>query len=203
MMAYHERLNRDPQWALEQGGRFFMGQSEVNAALLRVTKRLTELGIPYALAGGMALFQHGYRRFTEDVDLLIREEDLERIHSELEGRGYLPLFRGSKNLRDTEAGVPIEFLLAGQFPGDGKEKPVSFPDPRDAGTEINGLICINLVSLLEMKLASGMTSTGRLKDLADVQEIAKLLHLDKQFAAKLNPYVRSKFEELVSGLAEG
>ena len=174
-----------------------MGQSEVNAALTRITERLESLGIPYALVGGMALFQHGYRRFTEDVDLLIREKDLQPIHMALEGRGYVPPFQGSKNLRDTEAGVAIEFLIAGEFPGDGKQKPVAFPDPATASVEINGLKCVNLVTLIELKLASGMTSSGRLKDLADVQELAGLLHLDASFATQLSPYVRERFIELI------
>ena len=75
------------------------------------------------------MFQHGYRRFTEDVDLLVTREGLKEIHRKLEGLGYLPPFQGSKNLRDTEHGVKIEFLVTGEFPGDGKPKPVAFPAP--------------------------------------------------------------------------
>jgi hypothetical protein len=65
----------------------------------------------YAIAGGMAMFLHGYRRFTEDVDMIVANDDLLTIHEALEGRGYLPVFAGSKNLRDTEHGVRIEFCL--------------------------------------------------------------------------------------------
>ena len=54
---------------------------------------------------------------------------LSAIHAKLEGLGYVPPFSGSKNLRDTEHGVRIEFLIAGEFPGDGKPKPVAFPEP--------------------------------------------------------------------------
>ena len=60
------------------------------------------------------------------------------IHAKLEGLGYVPPFSGSKNLRDAEHGVRIEFLIAGEFPGDGKPKPVAFPDPDDVGVEIDG-----------------------------------------------------------------
>jgi hypothetical protein len=199
MVAYSQRLDQDPKWGLEEGGKFFMGQGEVNSALRRITEKLSALGIQYALAGDMAMFQHGYRRFTEVVELLIRGDDWAKIRAELEGRGYLPPFRGSKNLRDTESGVAIEILIAGEFPGDGTVKPVVFPDPSEVGTEINGLICLNLVSLIELKLASGMTAPGRLKDLADVQEIATLFALSSDFAEKLNPYVRGKFLELIAG----
>ena len=173
-----------------------MGRSHVDAALRGITSRLDVLGVPYAVVGGMALFQYGYRRFTEDVDLLIRKDDLKTIHEALEGRGYLPKFTGSKNLRDTEAGVAIEFLLSGGYPGDGKEKPVDFPDPEGATTIINGIKCLRLETLIELKLASGMSASNRLKDLADVQQLAEILGLDAGFADKLNPYVRGKFLEL-------
>src|SRR5207237_164275 len=98
-----------------------------------------ELGIPYAVAGGMALFLHGYRRFTEDIDILVTRAGLQEVHDRLEGRGYVPLFAGSKNLRDAEHGVRIEFLVAGEYPGDGKPKPVAFPDPAGVADEVGGV----------------------------------------------------------------
>ena len=60
---------------------------------------------------------------------LVTREGLKAIHAHLEGLGYVPPFSGSKNLRDTEHGVRIEFLIAGEFPGDGKPKPVAFLSP--------------------------------------------------------------------------
>ena len=100
---------------------------------------------------------HGFRRFTEDVDILVTREALKAIHERLEGLGYVPPFAGSKNLRDTDSGVRIEFLVSGEFPGDGKPKPVAFPDPADVGVEIDGVRFLSLPSLVELKLASGMT----------------------------------------------
>jgi hypothetical protein len=47
-----------------------------------------------------------------------------------------------------------------------------------------------------MKLASGMSAAHRLKDLADVQELIRVLKLPREFTDRLNPYVRDKFEEL-------
>jgi hypothetical protein len=64
------RLDHDPHWAMSEGGLFFENKGAVQESLRRIARRLNELGIPYAIAGGMALFQHGYRRFTEDVDIL-------------------------------------------------------------------------------------------------------------------------------------
>ena len=199
IVPYEVRLDRDRRWALVEGSLFFEKQSAVHQALARICQRLSELGIPYAVCGGMALFQHGFRRFTDDVDLLVTREDLQRIHSELEGRGYLPVFSGSKNLRDTEVGVRIEFLVTGQYPGDGKPKPVAFPHPESAAIELNGFHCLQLSKLVELKLASGMTVTERVKDLGDVQELIKLLHLPLEFSETLDPFVRGKYAELWNG----
>ena len=58
-----------------------------------------------------------FERFTHDVDILVTRDGLNAIHAKLEGLGYVPPFSGSKNLRDAEHGVRIEFLIAGEFPG--------------------------------------------------------------------------------------
>ena len=197
---YEELLNRDGRWALSEGSQHFEGKSAVQKALRRIAKRLDELEIPYAIAGAMALFQHGYRRFTEDVDILVTREGLQRIHTALDGLGYIRPFSQSKNLRNTESGVRIEFLIAGQYPGDGKSKPIAFPNPADVAIEIDGIKALRLETLIELKLASGMTNPQRLKDLADVQEFVKYVSLPPDFAERLHPFVRAKFVELCDGI---
>lgn len=196
--TYEERLANDLTWALSEGSRHFEGESTVQEALRKTARRVSELGVAYAVAGGLALFAHGYRRFTEDVNVLISARDLTRIHEEL--GGYVPAFEGSKGLRDAQLGVRIEFLVTGQYPGDGKPKPVAFPQPEGITIERDGIRYLNLTTLVELKLASGMTSPGRMKDLADVQELIKLLSLPASFAEQLNPYVREKFAELWTGV---
>ena len=193
---YSKRLDADMDWALREGGMFFAGESEVQKSLRRITGRLSDLGIDYAIVGGMALFLHGFRRFTEDVDILVTREGLRRLHEALEGSGYRPPFAGSKNLRDAENGVRIKFLVAGEFPGDGKPKPVAFPEPGGVAAEREGIHLLSLPALIELKLTSGMTGAGRLKDLADVQELIKLLALPQDYAQSLNPYVRDRYDEL-------
>ena len=194
--AYERHLADDSRWALSEGSRHFERKSAVHAALHNITRRLDELGIPFAVVGGMALFSHGFRRFTEDVDILVSRSDRKTIHEKLEGRGYVPLFTGSKNLRDTETDVRIEFLVQGDYPGDGKPGPVAFPDPASVSEQRDGINYLTLPALVELKLASGMTGAERMKDLADVQELIKLLALPADFDQKLNSYVRSKYAEL-------
>jgi hypothetical protein len=201
MVVYEELLNRNRDWALREGSMHFEKESAVHKTLQKITQRLAELGIPYALAGGMAMFFHGYRRFTDDVDILVTPEALREIHRRLEGLGYVPPFSGSKHLRDVESGVRIEFLTAGEYPGDGKPKPVAFPDPDDASVVIDGVPCLKLPRLIELKLASGMTNSGRLSDLADVQRMIQVLGLPEDLAGQLSPYVREKYEELWTAAA--
>ncbi|MBI1918617.1 MAG: nucleotidyl transferase AbiEii/AbiGii toxin family protein [Planctomycetes bacterium] len=196
MITYEQRLDRDVWWAFKEGSMHFEKSNAVHETLKRIARRLDELKIPYAIAGGMALFFHGVRRFTEDVDILVARDGLQEIHKRLEGLGYLPLFTGSKNLRDTDSGVRIEFLLTGDYPGDGLPKPIAFPDPAEASTEIDGVHFLQLPRLVELKLASGMTNPRRGQDLVDVQRIIETLNLPEDFAAQLHPFVQEKYKEM-------
>lgn len=109
----------------------------------------------------------------------------------------MDLFEGSKGFRDTENGVKVDVLLVGDYPGDGKAKPVSFPAPESV-REVHdeSVPYINLVSLLELKIASGMTAAHRLQDLADAIQLIRVNSLPLNYSGQLNPFVRAKFEEL-------
>lgn len=155
----------------------FEKESAVHRTLERIAHKLDELKIPYAIAGGMALFFHGYRRFTEGVDILVTREGKDAVHQALEGLGFVPPFTGSNNLRDAESGVRIEFLISADYPGDGKPKPVAFPHPDHVAIDIDGIQFLSLHSLIELKLASGITNPRRGKDLMDVQELIDHLKL--------------------------
>lgn len=196
-LSYGQRLDKDGGWALTEGEKFFDEKSEVHKTLRRICERLNKLNVPYAVAGGMALFKHGFRRFTEDVDILVTHEGLKQIHEKLCGLGYLPIHAKSKNLRDTQSGVKIDFIISGSFPGDGKKSPVSFPLPEDVTELKDNIYWLNLPTLVNLKLASGMTGgIDRAKDITDVLEIMKMLLLPKEFSVKLNPYVQDKYLEM-------
>ena len=180
-----------------EGRRYFMGEGVLNNALTRLVGDLRRHDIEYFVIGALALVAHGYPRFTEDIDIVVTAEGLQRFHDELVGLGYKPAFEGArKRLRSTVDGTPIELIAAGEFPGDGKPKPVAFPRPSAAAVEIDGVNFPTLETLIELKLASGMTAPDRLKDLADVQELIKIRGLSNEFAQRLDPYVREKYLEL-------
>ena len=184
-------------WAgLEYAEKFFMGTADVQQAMRKLVAALEELEIPYAVVGGMALNEYGYRRVTVDVDVLLTQASLQRFKDHWLGRGYVEKFPGSRGLRDTELGVTIDVLIAGDYPGDGQPKPVQFPDPADVAIRGAGLALLPLAKLIELKLASGMSSLQRLKDLADVLELIKLAKPERALADVLDSYVRDKYLEL-------
>jgi hypothetical protein len=183
---------------MAESGRFFEGESSLHETLRKLRAKLDELGIPYVVLGGIALTAHGYTRTTDDIDVLVTKADLKKIHSKLEGLGYKREFAGSKNIRDTSTNVKIEFVLTGDYPGSGKPQPVSFPNPADAEpVEVEGVKFVGLHPLIELKLASGMTGgPDRAKDLVDVQQLIKLLHLPRSVDKVLHEYVRGKYDQL-------
>jgi hypothetical protein len=191
-----------PSAAYDEGLDFFAGRGMLNETLKKIVRDLDDRGIEYALISAVALNQHGYRRFTEDIDLLLTKEGLEHFRRELVGLGYRPAFEGARRRFKTAENVPVEIVTEGEYPGDGLPKPVRFPNPKNATTEIEGVKTILLDKLVELKLASGLSAPHRLKDLADVQELIKVKRLTRDFAEKLDPSVRDKFNELCEAVAQ-
>jgi len=188
----------------EEGLRYVMGESELSKTIEQLGSDLNRHGIEYMVIGAVALTAHGYPRFTTDVDIVLTREGLDVFRRELVGLGYRPSFDGAKKkFRSTRNAVTIEIITAGEYPGDGKPKPVVFPRPSTASIEISGVNVVTLEKLIELKLASGMTASDRLKDLADVQELIKIRGLSREIAVELNPYVREKYLELWDAVQHG
>src|SRR5436190_7159829 len=109
--AWEQRFER----ALEKADSFFMKEGPVHRATLALAARLSKEGIPYAIAGAMALNAHGYERVTADVDLLLTRAGLMRFKAANLGRGYVEKLPGCKGFRGTEYGVSLDVRLAGDF----------------------------------------------------------------------------------------
>jgi hypothetical protein len=181
---------------VRDAARFFMGTADVQRALEKLARSLDDLGLPYAIIGAMALNEFGYQRTTVDVDVLLTAESLAAFKRAMLGRGYVEKVVGSRSMRDTEHGVDIDVVLTGDYPGDGKPKPVVFPDPKTTAERGARVALLPLARLLELKLASGMTAPHRLRDLADVQELIRVLKLPRTLAETLDTFVREKYLEL-------
>jgi Uncharacterised nucleotidyltransferase len=180
---------------------FFRQQGRVYETLRKIAQSLSKAGIDYALIGGMALVTYGYVRATQDVDLLLSPEGLEAFRKALVGGGFMPAFPGAtKMFRDTETNVRIEIITTGEFSGDGKPKPVSFPSPAAVAVERDGIKVVQLTTLIELKLASGLSASDRLKDLADVQELIRVINLPADLATQIDASVRDEYSRLWSAV---
>jgi hypothetical protein len=175
---------------------FLMGEAKVQETLRRLARRLEELEVEFALVGGLAVAVRGHLRLTVDVDVLITADGLARFKQTWLGRGYVEKFAGSRGVKDAETGVAIDFLVAGQFPGDGRPKAVRFPDPSTIARGDEAYRIADLRTLIELKLASGLSAPDRLVDLADVIALIRANGLGDDFASTLDPSVREKYVEL-------
>lgn len=190
--VYEQLLKNDFELVLREGDMFFQGDGSVRNTLKRIAQRLDELGIDYAVAGGMCLARHGFQRFTQDVDILVTPDGLQQIHAALDGLGYVRPFEASKNLRDAETGVRIDFLISGQYPGDGKPGPVAFPVPGQVSKVFDSIRYIDLVPFIQLKLASGQAS-HRGRDLDDVQDLIRAQKLSRALADEIDPSLRETY----------
>jgi len=181
---------------VEYCGRFLMGQSEAQAALYRLTALLESEGFPYAVIGAFALNEYGHRRVTVDVDILMRDADLQEFKRRHLGKGYAEREPGTGKLLDTEHGVNVDVLSAGRFPGDDKPKPIAFQDPAVEALRGERFALLPMPRYIELKLASGMVAPHRAKDLVDVQELIRSAGLPCELARELHPWVRDKFDEV-------
>src|SRR5213594_1870908 len=85
--------------------------------LARVGRLLRSARIRFAVAGGFAVIEHGYERFTKDIDLLVHSSDLSRAMKALRAAG----FRGGRTpigarMRDQRTNVDVD-LLGSAFEG--------------------------------------------------------------------------------------
>lgn len=194
---YEVRLRQDGDLALREIGNFFEGKAAVNRTLDDLCRRLEEHAIPYALMGALALGRHGFVRATTDIDLLMTPAGLERFKEVMVGRGYVAAFSGAKKtFRATDTGVRVEMLLTGEYPGDGKPKPVVFPDPEIAHVLIERLRVVPLGKFIELKLASGMTAPHRGRDLVDIQDLIRSVKLPLALGEQLDESVRIGYRKV-------
>jgi len=55
---------------------------------INVTEALGRAGVDFAVCGGIAVGIHGFVRFTEDIDLMVLEDDLEPALEAVRAAGY-------------------------------------------------------------------------------------------------------------------
>ncbi len=178
-----------------------MHTKDIATVLDRLTRRLNEAGIPFALIGALAMRHHGYVRHTEDIDLLTTPEGLDAIHEQFVGRGMLPRARGlRKKLRETKHKVDVDVITTGEHAGS-QESPVIYPHPSGKAFKlVYGRNVPTLSLLITFKIGSGVWG-HRPQDLGDVFQLIKANRLTRAFARKLAAPLRATFLQLLDDVA--
>ncbi|HUT09739.1 MAG TPA: nucleotidyltransferase family protein [Thermoguttaceae bacterium] len=172
--------------------------------LLETAKRCHDLfdaaDIPHVVIGGIAVYLHGYKRNSRDVDLLVRRDERDGIRQALESAGYSWDARRKAYISPTN--VRVDFRYAGEDAGNGK---VLFPDPAtlQAREIINDLPALALTHLIEAKLACAIAEQregkgrGRhKKHCVDVVQLIATNGLTGSYAEGLHESVRAEFRRV-------
>ena len=182
-----------PRWPadpLEAISMFHRGKDPAHQTLRRLIKRLEKANIPHAVMGGMAVYAHGYRRLTDDVDVLLTRESFEEFKRRFVPKNYEPVPGRSRRFTDRANGVTVDVLLTGLYPGMGKPGPIAFPDPVSVRQQINDMQYIDQLTLIQLKLAA-----RRHQDFADVVNLIRANNLDESYLDRLHPSLRQDFIE--------
>ncbi|HSZ58199.1 MAG TPA: hypothetical protein VK797_21220 [Tepidisphaeraceae bacterium] len=149
---------------------------KVRNRLLRAAAALDAASVPYAVAGGNAValwvsrVDEGAVRNTQDVDLLIRRPDLDRVKAAMEAAGFvyrhssgLDLFLDGPNAGPRDA---VHLVFAGERVR--AHEPVANPDVVDS-EPAGAFRVLSLEPLVRIKLtAFGDKDRVHLRDMIDV-----------------------------------
>lgn len=163
--------------------RWAMSLFSEDPELLKLARRVCK-ATEAPVLGGIAVFLHGYRRTTEDIDLFV--SDAKVVGDALARMGA----RWDEESREfVLEGVPIHLVT---------EKETGGP-PRQT-VEIEGVQTVGLADLVRFKLKSGLGRPERAQDIADVLALIRLVPLDKRFATRLPAPLRKGFKKLVDAV---
>jgi hypothetical protein len=169
---------------------FFQGRDEVHKTMRRLAKRLEKANICYAVVGGMAVLAHRHRRTTNDVDILLTPQGFGEFQRIFVPKYYAHMPKRPRRFVDRANDVTIDILVTGLFPGTGKPGPISYPNPTEVGQTIDKIRVLNLVTLVQLKLAA-----RRYQDFADVVNLIRSNNLEESFTKDLHPSVHGDFIE--------
>jgi len=154
-------------------------------ALTRKAVRSVD-GAYACIIGGLAVQEHGYQRWTDDVDVVVDAEHFSQVLDALRAMNFIITPKGW--LENRETGARIDLLKEGVKLHDSN---LPLPHPKELGKN-NGFATVT--SIIRLKLDSG----GRMKDLADIVELLKL-RIDESdtIASQLPVSLQAQFAQLV------
>lgn len=172
---------------------------KVRDRLLRSSRALEQAGIPYAVVGGNAVaalvseVDEAAVRNTQDVDILLRREDLERAKVALEACGFvyrhaasIDMFLDGPNAKARDA---VHIIFANEK----VRQEYDFPCPDVTDSKTTGAIrVVSLEALVRMKLIS-----HRLKDMVHIQDFISVGLVDASWVARLPKTLGDRLQSIL------
>jgi hypothetical protein len=172
---------------------------KVKDRMRRVCQALSAAGIPYAVIGGNAVqlwvaqVDERATRNTQDVDILLRREDLARAAEVLSKSGFMYCqVAGVDMFLDGPEGTPrdaVHVIIAGE-----RIRPTDLsPAPdTDESVVIKDTQAVSLEALVRMKLTA-----FRRKDQVHVQDMLSVGLIDRTWVARFSGDLRKRLQELI------
>jgi hypothetical protein len=179
--------------------RMFGAVEKVRERLERTCRALEGAGIPYAVIGGNAVAawvatkDDGAVRNTRDVDILLRDEDLDRATEAMQAVGFhrdkvmdVTVFLDGPDGKPSQG---VHILRAGQKVKDS----YATPTPQiEQSTMIDGKRIVDLQELVGMKLNS-----YRRKDQTHLQDMIGVGLIDASWPARFEPSLGERLQTLL------
>ena len=172
---------------------------KVRIRLLRAVATLESRSVPYAVIEGNAVAAWVSRideaavRNTQDVDILLREDDFELAKVAMESAGFI--YREAAGVQfflDEPGGTfrdAVHILLAGRKVRPEYESAAPDVSESERGEEFQ---VISLPSLVEMKLNS-----FRRKDQTHLMDMLEIGLIDSTWPSRFSPLLAARLQELI------
>jgi len=170
--------------------------------MLRASRALGAAGVPYAVAGGnavaawVATVDASAVRNTQDVDILLRRDDLEKAARALEAAGFVRRHVAGMDVfldgPDARARDAVHVVLAGEKvrPEHAAAAPGVEEAQRPAGA--GGVCVVALEALVRMKLTS-----FRRKDQVHLLDMLQVGLVDESWVQRMGPLLGGRLRELI------
>jgi hypothetical protein len=176
-LQFHE----EAQFLRESSG------SNIEETLIKAVKVLALFHIPHYVCGGFAVQEHGYPRFTVDVDIIV--PDVQLAHEKLCMNGFQENPGSKMTVTDRETKVEVDLLPGGRKVDAG---PLTLPMPTHVSDKPQ---ILTLQSLISCKLSTYIgRGIQRAQDYADVVKLIEVNHLPREYGIDAN--VRDSYRKI-------
>jgi len=158
-------------------------------ALLALEKLAIQENIPIAIVGGLAAIRYGYPAVTEDIDVAIRRDDLDRLIRVAVEHGFNVTWKADSGWHTLEFG-DVEINVVPEGGTARNDSPTKIPSPTEMGV-LSGIDYADLPHWAELKISS-----WRRKDQTHLVEVLKTVSLETE--AQIRSHLQSVHSDYVA-----